>query len=95
MAKTKANDKSKLDRREAFQVAASDLGATFVAGKRSSRDQVHLEHGLWKVTLDTYVVNTGQQTITYTRARALYVAKDDMAIFVEPSICPAMLIPIE
>ncbi len=80
MSKTKAIGKPKLDRREAFQAAASDLDATFVEGKRSSGDQVHLEHGPWKVILDTYVVSTGQVTITYTRARALYVAKDDFTL---------------
>ena len=58
--KTKAIDKPKLDRREAFQAAASDLNATFVQGKRSSGDQIHLEHGPWKVVLDTYVVSNGQ-----------------------------------
>jgi len=82
VSKTKANDKSKLDRREAFQSAASDLGAAFVAGKRSSRDQVHMEHGPWKVTLDTYVVSQGQATITYTRVRTLYIARDDFTVSV-------------
>ena len=80
MSKTKAIREPKLKRREAFQTAASDLDATFVEGKRSSGDQVHLEHGPWKVILDTYVVSTGQVTITYTRARALYVAKDDFTL---------------
>ena len=78
--KTKAIDKPKLDRREAFQAAASDLNATFVQGKRSSGDQIHLEHGPWKVVLDTYVVSNGQNTVTYTRAQALYVARDDFIL---------------
>ena len=77
MLTTEKNGKPKLKRRDAFQAAASNLGATFVEGKRSSDDQVHLKHGPWKVILDTYVVSTGQTTVTYTRARALYVAKDD------------------
>ena len=80
MSKTEAIDKPKLDRREAFQAAASDLGATFVQGKRTSGDQVHLEHGPWKVILDTYVVSNGQTTVTYTRARSLYVARDDFTL---------------
>ncbi len=71
MSKTEAIRQPKLKRREAFQAAASDLDATFVQGKRSSGDQVHLEHGPWNVILDTYVVSTGQATITYTRARAV------------------------
>ncbi len=80
MSKTEAIDKPKLDRREAFQAAASDLNATFVQGKRSSGDQIHLEHGPWKVVLDTYVVSNGQNTVTYTRAQALYVARDDFIL---------------
>ena len=80
MSKPEAGRKPKLNRREAFQAAASELDAMFVAGKRSSGDQVHLQHGPWKVILDTYVVSTGQVIITYTRARALYVARDDFTL---------------
>ena len=80
MLRTEAISKPKLKRREAFMAAASDLDATFVQGKRTSGDQVHLDHGPWNVILDTYVVSTGQATITYTRARALYVAKDDFTL---------------
>ena len=67
MSKPQAKHSPKHNRREAFQAAASELDATFIAGKRSSDDQVHLEHGPWKVILDTYVVSTGQTTVTYTR----------------------------
>jgi len=77
---SKVNHKPKLNRRQAFQAAASDLDATFVASKRSSGDEVHLEHGPWKVILDTYVESTGQTSVTYTRARALYVAKEDFTL---------------
>ena len=80
MSKSEAGRKPKLKRREAFQATASELDAMFVAGKRSSGDQVHLEHGPWKVILDTYVVSTGQTTVTYTRARALYVVKNDFTL---------------
>ncbi len=73
-------DKPKLNRREAFQAAASDLDATFVAGKRSSGDKVHFEHGPWTVILDTYVLNRAQNPITYTRVRALYVAREDFTL---------------
>ena len=80
MFKSKAKRTPKLKRSEAFQAAATELDATFVAGKRSSGDEVHLQHGPWKVVLDTYVVSTGQVTITYTRAKALYVAKNDFTL---------------
>ena len=80
MLKAQATSKPKLKKRAAFQAAASALQATLVQGKRASGDQVHLEHGPWNVILDTYVVSTGQATITYTRARARYVAKDDFTL---------------
>ena len=80
MSKSEVSRKEKLNRREAFQAAAADLDATFVAGKRSSGDEVHLEHGPWRVILDTYVVNTGQTAVTYTRTRALYVARNDFTL---------------
>ena len=80
MAKPQANPEPELNRREAFQAAASDLDATFVPGKLRSRDQVHLQHGPWRVVLDTCVVNNGQNPITYTRARAFYVAREDFTL---------------
>lgn len=80
MPKSKANSGAKLDKREAFRAAASHLDATFVQGKRSSGDQVHLEHGPWKLILDVYIVNNGQNPITFTRVRALYVAKEDFTL---------------
>ncbi len=66
-----------LDRRQAFRVAAETLGATFLPGKRTSQDEVHLKHGPWQLTLDTYTQSNGQTSVTYTRARAFYVAKED------------------
>ena len=80
MSKSKLDHEPKLTRREAFQAAASDLDATFVAGKLTSGDKVHLEHGPWKVILDTYILKNGQNPITYTRARALYVAREDFTL---------------
>ncbi len=80
MSILEANREPKLDRRAAFQTAAGHLDATFVAGNPSYRDEVHLEHGPWRVILDTHVINSGQNPITYTRARALYVAKEDFTL---------------
>ena len=45
MLESKANHKPKLNRRQAFQAAASALDATFVAGKRRSGDRARLQHG--------------------------------------------------
>ena len=66
-----------MDRRQAFRLAAERLDATFLPGKRTSADEVHLKHGPWQLILDTYVESNGQTSVTYTRARALYVAKED------------------
>ena len=84
MSKPDANGEPKLNRRKAFQAAASDLGATFAAGRLSLDDSVLLEHGPWRVILDTYVVNHGQNPITYTRVRASYVAKEDFTLRISP-----------
>ena len=62
-SKLEENRKPKLKKRAAFQAAASELDATFVAGRWSSGDEIHLEHGPWEVTLDTYVVSTGTVTV--------------------------------
>ncbi len=80
MSKSNEDGKPKLNRREAFQAAASALDAAFVAGKRRSGDQIRLQHGPWTVILDIYVVSTGQATATYTRTRALYIAKEDFTL---------------
>jgi hypothetical protein len=80
VSKLQANREPELNRREAFQAAASKLDATFVAGKLSSGDQVLLQHGLWRVILATCVVNHGQNPITYTRARTFYVAGEDLTL---------------
>jgi hypothetical protein len=81
--KSNEDREPKLNRREAFQAAASALDATFVAAKRRSGDQVHLQHGPWKVILDIYV-STGQASVAYTRTRALYVAKEDFTLRISP-----------
>ena len=65
-----------LNRQDAFKAAAAELDATFLPGKKSSADEVHLEHGSWRIILDTYVESDGTSAVTYTRARALYVAKE-------------------
>lgn len=80
MSKLQANPVPELNRRKAFQATASDLDATFVAGKLRSGDQVHLQHGPWRVILATCVVNHGQNPLTYTRARAFYVAREDFTL---------------
>jgi hypothetical protein len=80
VSKLQANPEPELNRHEAFQATASDLDAAFVAGKLSSGYQVHLQHGPWRVILATCVVNHGQNPLTYTRARAFFVAREDFTL---------------
>lgn len=80
MFKRNSRKEPKLSRREAWQAVADRVDGEFVAGKRSSGDQVHVDHGPWSVRLDTYTVSTGQTSVTYTRVRSFYVARDDFTL---------------
>ena len=65
------------DRREAWQELARAVGGTFEQGKRASADTVSVAHGPWTVVLETYTVHTGQSSVTFTRAKALFVGQGD------------------
>jgi len=67
----------KLDRRTAWQEVARAVGGTFEQGKRPSADRVTIAHGPWTITLNTYRVQTGEATITYTRATTLFIGQSD------------------
>ncbi len=71
-----------MDRREAWQDAARAVGGTFKRGKRSSADSVVIGHGPWTITVDTHTVDTGEGTITYTRAKALFIGRGDPKLLV-------------
>jgi hypothetical protein len=70
----------KRDRREVWLEVADTVGATFVPGKRPSADKVLVEHGPWTIVLDTYTVHTGEATVTYARARALFAGQADIRL---------------
>jgi len=72
----------KLDRREAWRAVALRVGATFSEGKRKSQDRVDLEHGPWRVRLDTFTVYTGQVSVTYTRVGAFFTGRADLKLMV-------------
>jgi hypothetical protein len=75
--KVRGEKPRKVDRREAWQEVARSIGSTFVEGKRPSADTISIAHGPWTITLDTYTVHTGQASVTYTRAKALFIAEGD------------------
>jgi hypothetical protein len=72
----------KTDRRQAWREVARRVGGTFEEGKRESRDRVALAYGPWTIRLDTYTVNTGQVSITYTRVRAFFIGRVDLKLVI-------------
>jgi hypothetical protein len=70
MDRPKKPKKAKVDRRAAWSEVAARLGGRMEEGKSAAKDRVVFEHGPWWSRLDTYTVNTGNATITYTRVRA-------------------------
>lgn len=72
----------KLDRRDAWKLVADATEGRFVEGKRSVKDRVIVTHGPWQIHLDTFVVNTGQVVVTYTRVRAYFLGWREMKVVV-------------
>ncbi|MCU0491002.1 MAG: DUF3137 domain-containing protein [Chloroflexaceae bacterium] len=63
---------------EIWQQLANEIGGTLVRGDFPHDIKVEAHVGEWTLTLDSYVVSTGQITIIYTRMRAPYVNKDGL-----------------
>jgi hypothetical protein len=61
---------------EIWRQLATETGATYVDGGTWNGDKVQAHVKQWVVTLDTYTVNTGKTTMTFTRIRAPYVNAD-------------------
>src|SRR4051794_6579365 len=55
---------------------SQQVGATFEQGGTFGSSKLRLQHRQWEITLDTYVVNTGNVVVTLTRLRAPYVNPD-------------------
>jgi hypothetical protein len=53
-------------------------GAQAVDGRGGKLKQIRSTHAAWTISLDTYVVSTGNSSTTYTRARALVNASSDL-----------------
>lgn len=61
-------------REEIWRQLSEAVHGRYVAGKGVWKgDRVEASHHAWTVTLDQYVVSTGEVTIPYTRFRAPYV----------------------
>ena len=65
--------------KEVWGQLAAEIGAIY-------RDRTNIfatpsvvkEHGNWTILLDTFTVNTGKSSVTYTRMRAPYVRSNDI-----------------
>jgi hypothetical protein len=75
-----ARKSPKRDRREVWEEVARSVGGTFLPGKRSSADKVAISHGPWTVELETYTVHTGESSVTYTRAVAVFSGHVDIRL---------------
>jgi hypothetical protein len=75
-----ARKSPKRDRREVWEEVARSVDGIFLAGTRSSADKVAISHGPWTIVLDTYTVDTGHSSVTYTRAKALFVGQVDIRL---------------
>ena len=64
-------------RKAIWMQLADELDADYVKKGFFGTDKVMIYHRNWIITLDNYVVSTGNTTITYTRLRAPYVNRDD------------------
>jgi hypothetical protein len=62
-------------KKEIWQRLAQEIGAHYEENFWKGA-KVQATYGEWTITLDTYVVNTGKHSHTYTRFRAPYVNQD-------------------
>ena len=65
-------------REEIWRQLSAEIHGRYVEGRGFWKgDRVEATHHSWTVTLDQYVVSTGEVTIPYTRLRAPYVNTSD------------------
>jgi len=63
-------------RKEIWRQFCAQTGSTYVPGGSAKADKIEATHGLWTVTLDTFVVSSGKSAVIFTRMRAPYVNPD-------------------
>jgi len=56
-------------RRQRWRDAADRLGGTLREGKKSARDAIEVACRVGTIAVETFVVNNGSTSVTYTRAR--------------------------
>ncbi|MCH7563888.1 MAG: hypothetical protein IH968_08695 [Gemmatimonadetes bacterium] len=76
------NGSPELTRREAWHAVAAALDGECVEGANPAKDKAVFQHLHWTIVLDTFTVNNGQTSVTYTRIRAPFTGSDDFKLTV-------------
>ena len=71
-----------LTRRQAWHAVAAALDGQCVEGAKPVKDKAVFQHLHSTIVLDTFTVNNGQTSVTYTRIRAPFTGSDDFNISV-------------
>ena len=64
--------------KEVWQQLANEINAEFTKGSIAKSARVVKTHKNWTILLDTYTVNTGKSSVTYTRMRVPYKRENDI-----------------
>ncbi len=64
--------------KEVWQQLAVEVNADFVKGGFAKSARVEKSYNNWTILLDTYTVNTGKSSVTYTRMRVPYKRENDI-----------------
>lgn len=63
---------------EVWQQLAVEVNAEFIKGSFTKSAKVVKTYNNWTILLDTYTVNTGKSSVTYTRMRIPYKRENDI-----------------
>lgn len=64
--------------KEVWQQLAVEVNAEFIKGSLGKSARVEKSYNNWTILLDTYTVNTGKSSVTYTRMRVPYKRENDI-----------------
>ena len=64
--------------KEVWQQLAVEINADFIKGGFAKSARVEKKFKNWTILLDTYTVNTGRSSVTYTRMRVPYKRENDI-----------------
>jgi hypothetical protein len=64
--------------KEVFAELAAETEALFIPGSFTKSPAVAKQYGKFRILLDTYTVNTGKSSVTYTRMRVPFKRENDI-----------------